>query len=156
MHSPIFEISTEPVMPEDRMSFDRIFNESYMDWGQEADQSLRSEYLGNMKQSAWYKALFTPGETPDVMIYNGKIKELKQEWCNEMQQELNHVIDSEDFDLFKLECILKQGKFNTTLFVIETLLGSGVAEPGMQFAEWLVQLEAGTPLYIGGVYDYHW
>lgn len=159
MHSRIFQISTEPIVKENYLNEDTLYqgDGSFYDYCSNIDDVERKENIACLVKDILPKGMFELlGD--DAMRYNGGLEQWKEEYVTNIHKRAD-ALTVENMLEWSSTYYLKRAIINPLDTEYHFYLdGSGCqsfAEQSFAFMQFVSTLEPGTILYIGGVIDYH-
>lgn len=156
MHSSIIEIRTHRIDKDEWATESDFYDDcgSMLDWCQDLSDEEREDYINGFTESELFQSLFSKGDEPDAIIYNGKLDLLKSKWYESIQAELNEVVSKKLVSSYRLTRRIKCPLDSDILFCLPEWCGSRANYP-IELLEWLSHFKEGDVLYICGVLKYH-
>ena len=155
MHNNIYEITVDAIDRDDWATESDFYNDSHVDYVIEMKGEERDEAINDFCEHPDFAKFFTRGKRPDTIVYNGKIDEVKNEWYDNIQKELDGMRKSGKVDSYRLRKAIDQAFFGNELFCLPGHSGFESSFP-RELLEMLRHHKAGTVLHINAVFDYHW
>lgn len=155
MHSTIYEITQNQVDPDEWATESNFYEDDNVDYTTLLTGDERTEAINDLYDSHLFSSLFSRGEASDTIVYNGNIKVVKEEWYQNLEQELQSLIDGNSCDTYRLRKAINQPFAGYTLFCLPGWAGSSSCYP-RELLELLNTVEPGTVFHINSVFDYHW
>lgn len=155
MHSTIYELTQEKLNRNNWATEENFYDDKNIDYSTQLSGSERKKCIQDLCELSWFKRLFTVGDSPDTIIYNGKIDEIKEEWYTRIQIELDSMTRNKQSDSYRLRRTINSVIFGDTLFCLPESFGDSLSYP-RELVEWLDTMKAGTVIHINAVFDYHW
>ena len=158
MHSRIFQISTEPIVKENYLNENTLYqgDGSFYDYCSNIDDVERKENIACLVKDILPKGMFEL--LGDAMRYNGGLEQWKEEYVTNIHKRAD-ALTVENMLEWSSTYYLKRAIINPLDTEYHFYLdGSGCqsfAEQSFAFMQFVSTLEPGTILYIGGVIDYH-
>ncbi len=160
MHSHIIQIALDRIDKENYLDEETIETGiGGVDYTAEISADTRSVVISNLVNAWLPKGMFSLGEEPDTIIYNGGLDEwTRWEWLSKIKKAAENLSTHNVFQnltLYRMETMLKNALGIGTLFYLSNENYQCYAEESTAFLEFVNGLEPGTTLYVGGVLDYH-
>lgn len=155
MHSTIYEITRNRVNPDDWAEESNFYEDNNVDYTTLLIDQERTDAIEELYDYCWFTRLFSRGEEPDTIVYNGGLETIKNEWYQELRETLQSLIETKGCDTYKLRKVIDQPFAGYTLFCLPDWNGSSSCFP-RDFLELLNDVKPGTVFYINSVFDYHW
>jgi len=155
MHSTIYEITQNQMDPDDWAVESNFYEDNHVDYTTLLSGQERTEAIEDLYSSSWFSDLFSRGEKPDTIVYNGNIETIKDKWYQELQKALQSLIENRECNTYQLRKTINQSFAGYTLFCLSDWSGNSSCYP-REFLELLNDAKPGTVFYINSVLDYHW
>ena len=155
MHNNIYEITVDAIDRDDWATESNFYDDDHVDYVTEMEGEERDEAIDDFCKHPDFTKLFTRGEEPDTIVYNGKIDEVTNEWYDNIQKELDEMRKSGKVDSYRLRKAIDRTFFGDELFCLPGHSGTESSFP-RELLEMLRYHKAGTVLHINAVFDYHW
>jgi len=155
MHSKIFQVSTEPIEKDARLSPIELYDNC----GDFADY-IGDEYHGDERLA---KIQFLAKEFPDIFNIDGEVLIYKglgnfvNDWIGSIREAAQNLTEENIFNdgnLYRVRHIVEDTHYRIfTRFYINNW--NCCPDPFGEFIGWLSRLDVGTRIYVGSVIDYH-
>lgn len=155
MHNTIYEITQNPVHPDDWADESNFYEDGYVDYATLLTGKERADAIEDLCNSRWFGCLFSRGKEPDTIIYNGNIDAVKDEWYQELQKELQSLIEARSCNTYRLRKAIDQPFAGYDRFCLPDYVGYCSCHP-RDFLDLLENTKPGTVLHINSVFDFHW
>lgn len=156
MHSYIFQIHTEPIVPEDYPSEDKIAESSqdFVDYATELEDESRSAAIAYLFKFLYESEMFAINDDETATYIGGFEKALKR-WAEDIKDYANQINTKNILNFrsrYHLSKAINNPLDKSYLFITSD---SDSAERSEALYELIATMKPGDRLYIGGVYDYH-
>lgn len=155
MHNTIYEITQNPVNPDDWADESNFYEDSNVDYATLLTGKERTDAIEYLCNSRWFCSLFSRGKEPDTIIYNGNIEAVKDKWYQELQKKLQSLIKKRSCNTYGLREAINQPFAGYDLFCLPDWVGNSSCYP-RDLLDLLVNIKPGSVLYINSVFDYHY
>lgn len=155
MHSKIFQVSTEPIEKDARLSPIELYDNC----GDFADY-IGDEYHGDERLA---KIQFLAKEFPDIFDIDGEVLIYKglgnfvNDWIGSIREAAQNLTEGNIFNdgnLYRVRHIVEDTHYRIfTRFYINNW--NCYPDSFGEFIGWLSRLDVGTRIYVGSVIDYH-
>lgn len=156
MHSSIIEIRDHRTDKDEWATEENFYDDcdEMIDYCHDLTEDERAEYIEAFMDSELFGALFTKGEEPDTIVYNGRLESLKSEWYKSIQSELDKMVSNGSLSSYNLNRAIEKPFLSELLFCLPDWNGDRASYPS-ELMEWLDRFKVGDVFYIGGIVDYH-
>lgn len=155
MHNTIYEITQKSIHKDDWVNESDFYEDDNVDYTTLLIGKDRADAIEDLYNSCWFSSLFSRGEEPDTIVYNGNIETVKDEWYQKLQKELQSLIKERRCDTYRLRETINQPFAGYTLFCLSDWAGIFTCRPRV-LLELLESVEQGAIFHINSVLDYHW
>lgn len=154
MHNDIFEITKNNLSSDEWADDSWFYEDDNVDYTTLLNGNEREEIINDWFDSDSFNSLFSRGSSQDTILYNGGLKEIKEQWYERIRIEVDTLATNHLSSTYSLRKTIDQPIFGYTLFCLPEWSGTKSSTP-RELLEWLETLEPGTLLYINSVFDYH-
>ncbi len=160
MHSKIFQITKTRVNKDSYLNEDTLMqgDNSFYDYCAEIDDEERKFHIDNLVNNILPKGMFEL-ISENTMLYKGGAGQWKEDFVAEIRRRAETVTPDKVQEwigpVYQLGKFLKDPLDTGYWFYMDEEGLQSYAEQSYEFMRQVCEFEPNTPLYIGGVIDYH-
>lgn len=161
MHSTIFQISDQPILPEEYVDIDNVSSGEFttIDYCQKISDSDRTKLIKVLAEQILPKGMFRVNQDGGSLKYRGGFTEWSGKYVVSLQEKANAIHDYDLYGCCGPTCQLQNAIVNPldteTLFITNFAETYGIAAKSSNLMRLVGRLQIGAELYFGSIFDFH-